>query len=204
MHDMKDLGSPSQLRLVERRSMLGACCALALLGARRASADETSEKSAPPKDNDVLVFAYGDRAAQPIESADVVPGAKQILAYPKDPVSGVVRDGTRLNQLIVVRVDPQTLAEETKTRAADGIVAYSGVCSHTGCDVTDWIGPARHFKCPCHESEFDPSDGARVVFGPAPWQLAALPLKVTDGTLAVAGPFVGKVGFAQPGSPSGE
>ena len=71
-------------------------------------------------------------------------------------------------------------------------------------DVTDWVAPARHFKCPCHESEYDPGDAARVVSGPAPWQLAALPLKIADGLLAVAAPFVGKVGFAQPGSPSGE
>ena len=55
------------------------------------------------------------------------------------------------------------------------------------------------FKCPCHESEFDPSDGARVVGGPAPWQLAALPLKLVDGVLAVAGPFEGRVGFQPPG-----
>ena len=41
-----------------------------------------------------------------------------------------------------------------------GIVAYSGVCTHTGCDVTDWFPDVRRFKCPCHESEFDPADGA--------------------------------------------
>ena len=79
------------------------------------------------------------------------------------------------------------------------MVAYSGVCTHTGCDVTDWIAAAQRFKCPCHESEFDPADAARVVSGPAPWQLAALPLKIVDGALAIAGPFEGNVGFAQPG-----
>ena len=45
----------------------------------------------------------------------------------------------------------------------------------------------------------DPSDGARVVGGPAPWQLAALPLKLVDGTLIVAAPFEGRVGFQPPG-----
>jgi Rieske Fe-S protein len=88
---------------------------------------------------------------------------------------------------------------ETRARSADGVVAYSGVCTHTGCDVTEWLPPLKHFKCPCHESEFDPSDAARVMSGPAPWQLAALPLKIVDGKLAVAGPFIGEVGFAQPG-----
>jgi len=185
--------------------MLRACCALALVGTARARADETDvaapppEALVPPQEKDLLVFAFGARAGQVIAPGDLTAGEKQTLAYPLDPATHRARDGTRLNQLIVVRVDPATLSAETRARAADGIVAYSGVCTHTGCDVTDWLGAARHFKCPCHESEFDPSDAARVVSGPAPWQLAALPLKIVDGAIVVAGPFVGSVGFAQPG-----
>ena len=184
--------------------MLRACCALALAGAARGAADETNaapapEALAPPQAGDVLVFAFGARAGQTIAAADCLPGAKQTLAYPMDPATRAIRDGTRLNQLLVVRLAPDALTAETRARAADGVVAYSGVCTHTGCDVTDWLPEARHFKCPCHESEFDPGDAARVVSGPAPWQLAALPLKVTDGALAIAGPFIGNVGFAQPG-----
>ena len=154
---------------------------------------------APPQENDTLVFAYGDRAGQVIAPGDVTVGARQILAYPMSGTAQRIRDGSRLNQLIVVRLDPERLAAETRARAADGVVAYSGVCTHTGCDVTDWYDDVLHFKCPCHESEFDPSDGARVVGGPAPWQLAALPLKVVAETLVVAGPFEGRVGFQQPG-----
>jgi Rieske Fe-S protein len=103
-----------------------------------------------------------------------------------------------LNQVVLVRLDPAGFKAETLARAAAGVVAYSGVCSHTGCDVTDWFADVRRFKCPCHESEFDPSDAARVVGGPAPWQLAALPLKIVDGKLAVAGAFEGRLGFLQP------
>jgi Rieske Fe-S protein len=186
-------------RALRRRTVLRAGCAAALAGACRARADETDERSAPPQAGDALAFAFGPRAGTVIGPADLVIGAKQTLAYPIKRASGLVRDGTRLNQLIVVRVDPEKLAADTRARAADGVVAYSGVCSHTGCDVTDWIAAAQHFKCPCHESEFDPSDAARVVSGPAPWQLAALPLKIVDGALTIAGPFEGKVGFAQPG-----
>jgi rieske iron-sulfur protein len=192
-------------RALERRTLLRGCgaLALALAATARARADEEGEApgdpQAPPRAGDLIVFAYGDRAGQPIAAAELEVGAKQTLAYPMDPATRVVRSGTRLNQLIVVRLAPDALAAETRARSADGIVAYSGVCTHTGCDVTDWLAPVRHFKCPCHESEFDPSDAARVMSGPAPWQLASLPLKVVDGALAVAGPFVGEVGFAQPG-----
>jgi len=194
---------------VERRALLRAGCALAVTRAWRVRADEPGaepppEAVAPPQPGDVLVYALGARTGQPIALADVAPGAKQITAFPMDPATHRVRDGTRLNQLIVVRLAADVLSDETRARAADGVVAYSGVCTHTGCDVTDWIKPVQHFKCPCHESEYDPGDAARVVSGPAPWQLAALPLKIADGLLAVAAPFVGKVGFEQPGSPSGE
>jgi len=186
-------------RNLKRRRVLQACCSVAFSGPAVVRADEAEEALAAPQENDALAFAYGDRAGQVIAPADVVLGAKQILAYPMHPTTQRVRDGSRLNQLIVVRVDTSKLAADTLTRAADGIVAYSGVCTHTGCDVTDWYADVVHFKCPCHESEFDPCDGARVVGGPAPWQLAALPLKIAGAALVVAGPFVGRVGFQPPG-----
>ncbi len=154
---------------------------------------------APPAADDRLVFALGERAGERIAPEDLGVAMQQVFAYPQDPVSGQIRDGTRLNQVVLVRFDEATLASATLERAADGVVAYSGVCSHTGCDVTDWLGDVAHFKCPCHESEFDPRDAARVVGGPAPWQLAALPLKIVDGKLAVARAFEGRVGFLQPG-----
>jgi Rieske Fe-S protein len=178
--------------------VLQGCCGLAL-GPVVARSDETDEASAAPQENDGLAFAYGDRAGQVITPTDIVLGAKQLLAYPLNPTTQRMRDGSRLNQLIVVRLDPARLAAETLARAADGIVAYSGVCTHTGCDVTDWYADVLRFKCPCHESEFDPSDAARVVGGPAPWQLAALPLKLVAEALVVAAPFAGRVGFAPPG-----
>ena len=185
---------------IRRRWILQAGCGLVLAGAARgASADDADDALLPPQEHDLLVFAFGERAAQVIVPADIVAGAAQILAYPMNAVTRRVRDGTRLNQILVVRFDPGLLAGATRARSADGIVAYSGVCTHTGCDVTDWYGDVRRFKCPCHESEFDPSDGARVVGGPAPWQLAALPLRIVAGALTVASPFEGRVGFAQPG-----
>lgn len=131
---------------------------------------------------------------------DLITDAPQILAYPMEPTTRVVRNGTRLNQVLLVRLEPDRLAEETRSRAATGIVAYSAVCTHTGCDITDWDSEARRFQCPCHDSQFDPSDGARVVGGPAPRQLPSLPLKIEGGALVAAGEFEGPVGFQQPGA----
>ena len=99
--------------------------------------------------------------------------------------------------------NPEPLSEETRSRSADGIVAYSVICTHTGCPVSEWVkaegGDKNVLKCPCHNSEFDPREGAQVVFGPAPRRLAALPPAIADGSLTVAATFVGKVGAQQPG-----
>lgn len=186
---------------LQRRSVLASLCALGLGLPRggRAQGSDGSPTTAPPRENDWLVFAYGERERQIIAPDDLTLGAAQVFAWPMDPDTETARDGSRLNQILLVRLDPSWLSEETLARSVDGIVAYSGVCSHTGCDVTDWNDEAHRFQCPCHESQFDPSDSARVVGGPAPWQLAALPLKVLDGRLVVAGSFEGRVGFQQPG-----
>jgi rieske iron-sulfur protein len=154
---------------------------------------------APPREDDLLVYAFGDRAGAPIRAEDLKVNTRQVFAWAMEPGTGLIRNGTRLNQVVVVRLDPAALAAETAAKAAGGVVAYSGVCTHTGCDVTDWNAEFNRFQCPCHESQFDPGDGARVVGGPAPWQLAALPLKTSEGLLAVAGGFAGRVGFQQPG-----
>jgi rieske iron-sulfur protein len=153
----------------------------------------------PPTEGDRLVVAYGARAGELITPDSLELGHKQEFAFPQDPTTGVVRSGTRLNQLVVIRVPPESFSEQTRERAAGDVVAYSGVCSHTGCDVTDWKADLARFQCPCHESQFDPADAARVVGGPAPWPLAALPLKLVDGVITVARGFEGRLGFMQPG-----
>ena len=60
--------------------------------------------------------------------------------------------------------------------------------------IIGWHPEDHVFICPCHETNFDPADGARVLSGPARKPLPALPLKVDDGMLTVAGVFTGRVG----------
>jgi rieske iron-sulfur protein len=46
---------------------------------------------------------------------------------------GTVRNETLLNLVILTRFDPAELSEETRARAAEGVVAYSAVCTpHAG------------------------------------------------------------------------
>lgn len=78
---------------------------------------------------------------------------------------------------------------------ADGLVAYSAICTHLGCAVYADLSNQGLIACPCHGSEFDPASDAAVVGGPAPRPLPSLPISVSDaGTLVVAGEFSAPVG----------
>ena len=148
-----------------------------------------------PQAGDRFVFATGERKGQVIALEDLPAGKPPLLAYPVDPGSNVVRDGSRLNQILLIRLAPGEVDEETRAKSADGVVAFSGICTHAGCDVTLWQAETRRFRCPCHESEFDPRDAGRVVGGPAPRRLPRLPVKVVDGVIVAGGGFLSRPGF---------
>ena len=147
-----------------------------------------------PKDGDLLV-KEGDEAKKPLMPDDLAIGAAQTMAWAMDPIDRTVRSGSRLNRVLLIRLDAGTLSPETRSRAADGVVAYTAICTHTGCEVVEWLAGEGMLHCPCHFSKFNPSDGARVVDGPAPRPLPALPLAIADGRLVVAKPFTSRVGF---------
>jgi rieske iron-sulfur protein len=147
-----------------------------------------------PKIGDVLV-RVGDAMKQPLSPGEIKRGAKPIIAWAMDPMSEALRDGSRMNEVLLVRFDASTLDSETRARAADGVVAYSAICTHQGCDVDDWLADEQVLHCSCHAAKFDAKEGAKVVSGEAPRPLAALPLKLDDGQLVVAGAFTGRVGF---------
>jgi len=160
----------------------------------RASAQGPDPRAARPRAGDQLVFASADKVGTVI-TAGAVPSEALLTAYPMDPKTRLVRDGSRLNQILVLRLRVDELTEETRATAADGIVAYSAVCTHAACDVTWWKPETRVLRCPCHESEFDPKAGGHVSGGPAPRRLPALPIEIVDGVLTAKAGFTGRVGF---------
>jgi Rieske Fe-S protein len=184
--------SPSRRALLKAGLTLG-------LGLRVTSplGAQQDQASARPKEGDLLV-KLGDASKTPLIPADIPLGARQTMAWALDPVDKIVRSGSRLNQLLLLRLDPEKLTAETRSRAADGVVAYTAICTHNGCDIDDWLADGQQLSCACHSSAFDPKDGGKVVDGPAPRMLPALPLKVVDGKLVVASPFTARVGF-EPG-----
>jgi rieske iron-sulfur protein len=180
--------------MCRRQAMLGAALALTpLLNIRARAEDQPDETAKRPQPGDHLVFLSGPKKDQPARAEDFELGGEQLQAYPADP-KGLVRDGSPLNLVLLVRVGNDGLDEETRKRAAEGVVAYSAICTHQACPVNQWSKEKSAMVCSCHASTYDPKNGAKVIFGPAPLPLAALPLKSDNGQLVVAGGFIGRVG----------
>jgi len=151
-------------------------------------------QGAGPKPGDFLV-RIDDAMKQPLSPGEIKRGAKPIMAWAMDPMDETLRNGSPLNQILLVRLDPNTLTSDTRSRATDGVLAYTAICTHADCKVDDWLADEQLLHCACHGSKFDPKDSAKVVAGEAPRPLAALPLKLDDGQLVVAGPFTRRLGF---------
>lgn len=186
-------------RSAERRTVLKVAMGATVLGTGLSSAAVSAQKPPEkmrPQVGDVLVHRFGDRQGQPVVPADVPGGAELLQASAQDPESGVMRDGSRLNGINVVQLNPDDFDEATAPFAIDGVVAYSSVCTHQGCDLTQWLPETKTFKCYCHYSEFDASKLGKPMHGPATRKLAILPIELADeGHIRVADKFVGKVGF---------
>ena len=184
-----------------RRKLLGWAAKLGVLGLGLPLAATTSGGGRPekmrPQAGDLLVHAFGAQTGQALRTDDLVSHAAPVAAWPRDAVSGVVRNRSRLNLVVLLRLAESGLSEQTAQHAIDGLVAYSAVCTHTGCTVEGWDSQRLTLICPCHGSEYAATQAGRVATGPAPKPLAMLPLRLENDMILVKGPFTRKVGFQQ-------
>jgi ubiquinol-cytochrome c reductase iron-sulfur subunit len=106
--------------------------------------------------------------------------------------------------LVVIRLPPDQLKlpPHLKGYDANGILAYSRICTHAGCAITLYRAPLFQpdeprpaLVCPCHYSTFNPATGGTVTFGPAGRDLPLLPVYVdSSGYLRAKGNFDGPIG----------
>ncbi|AWI79510.1 Rieske iron-sulfur protein [Parazoarcus communis] len=144
---------------------------------------------------DRLVVADAETGAhKPLALSELTVGGKPVIAYPFDAASGTIRDGSRLNRVLLLRLDPSSLDERTRAMSADGVLAYSAVCTHQGCDLAEYNPTENVLFCFCHFSTFRPTHRGEVVSGPAPRNLPMLPLRLEGGQLVVADAFTSRPG----------
>jgi rieske iron-sulfur protein len=145
------------------------------------------------KPGDGLVYAQGGNAGALIMVSSMKVG-DAVLAYP----TGKSTNPANLVQLI--KLEEEAFKPPTDISLTDkGFVAYSAICTHLGCTVS-WMAnqesPTASFtECYCHNSIFNPAQGAKVMGGPAPIPLAQIGVKVMpDGTLVFTSDFNGPIG----------
>ncbi|MFJ6013364.1 Rieske 2Fe-2S domain-containing protein [Streptomyces sp. NPDC092952] len=136
---------------------------------------------------------------EPLRPEDVAVGSLT-FAMPE----GLEEDAEDFNNqiakaaLMIVRIQPENIKDKREREwAHEGIVAFSKICTHVGCPISLYEQQTHHVLCPCHQSTFDLSDGARVIFGPAGHALPQLRIGVnSEGNLEALGDFEEPVGPA--------
>jgi ubiquinol-cytochrome c reductase iron-sulfur subunit len=141
-----------------------------------------------------LLTDPGDR---PIRPSDLEVGAvAQVL--PQLPV-GVERSLENIGRdaVLLIRLRPEdfNLNAQRLSWTHEGIIAFSKICSHMGCAVALYEQQTKHLLCPCHQSTFDVTRAAKVIFGPSARPLPQLAITVdSDGYLIAQQPFTEPIG----------
>jgi len=139
---------------------------------------------AQSEDTLYLVDADAENDFKPLRPADLAIG-KPLLVFPFDSKSGKLKNESRMNKLVVIRLPEDQMTPETRARSASGVLAYSGICTHQGCEVKTWISKENSLACFCHASKFALLDSAKVTAGPAPRPLPAISLVMNGEFLSV-------------------
>jgi ubiquinol-cytochrome c reductase iron-sulfur subunit len=131
----------------------------------------------------------------PIRPGDQQPGSLETV-FPAVPGGNRQADAATM----LIRLRPEQLAENKPRQgqadfAYGEYVAFSKICTHAGCPVSLYEQETSRILCPCHQSQFDVTQGAKPVFGPAARALPQLPLDVDDeGYFVAASDYIEAVG----------
>jgi ubiquinol-cytochrome c reductase iron-sulfur subunit len=123
----------------------------------------------------------------PIRPGDQQPGSLETV-FPAVPNGNKQADAATM----LIRLRPEQVQNMTPRKGQAGFaygeyVAFSKICTHAGCPVSLYEQETSRILCPCHQSQFDVTMGAKPVFGPATRALPQLPLEVDDEGYFVAG-----------------
>ena len=196
---------------VSRRGLIAAAAGTAGAGGAAAAILPLTALGPSPRDLNDTPWKAGlrvvDEDGAPLRADDLVVGTA-LTGFPEGA------DTRELGSPVVVarlRPDELRLPADRRSWAPQGIVAYSRICTHSGCAVSIFRYPTYEeqssppaLQCPCHYSTFDPRRACKVVFGPAGRALPQLPLRIaSSGELVAGGGLSGAVGPAWWGTSRG-
>ena len=141
-----------------------------------------------------LVTDPGDRPIRPedLEVGAVAQTLPQLAPGEERTLNNIGKDA-----VLLIRLRPEefNLDAERLSWTHEGIIAFSKICSHMGCAVALYEQQTKHLLCPCHQSTFDVTRAAKVIFGPAARPLPQLNITVdSEGYLVARTPFTEPVG----------
>lgn len=141
-----------------------------------------------------LVTDPGDRFIRPedLEVGAVAQVLPELEPGHERHLSDIAKDA-----VLLIRLRPEefNLDSERLSWTHEGIIAFSKICSHMGCAVALYEQQTKHLLCPCHQSTFDVTRAAKVIFGPAARALPQLAITVdSEGYLVAKQPFSEPVG----------
>jgi ubiquinol-cytochrome c reductase iron-sulfur subunit len=158
----------------------------------------------PGKELEKTTWASGtylvtDPGNRRISASDLEVGAvAQVLPEIADPEHRKLSDIAK-DAVLLIRLRPEefNLEPDRLAMTHEGIIAFSKICSHMGCAVALYEQQTKHLLCPCHQSTFDVTRAAKVIFGPS-----ARPLPQLDITTDADGFLIARNPFSEPVGPS--
>ena len=111
---------------------------------------------------------------------DALSGGGMLVAFPEGHTDAADSQ-IALLRLLDVKAQPGR-----ESWSPEGFFAYSRVCTHAGCAVSQYEDETQALLCPCHQSTFDLRAGCRPVAGPAARPLPQLALAIDAGGFLVA------------------
>ncbi|MGZ4538650.1 MAG: cytochrome bc1 complex Rieske iron-sulfur subunit [Blastococcus sp.] len=131
----------------------------------------------------------------PIRPEDQLPGSLETV-FPAVPGGNRQADAATM----LIRLRPEQVAIEKPRTGQAGFgygdyVAFSKICTHAGCPVSLYEQETGRILCPCHQSQFLVTQGAKPVFGPASRPLPQLPITVdAEGYFVARSDYIEAVG----------
>ncbi|HYU46301.1 MAG TPA: Rieske 2Fe-2S domain-containing protein [Terriglobales bacterium] len=188
----------------ERRDLLKTTCALAgatAIGVAGGSLEAFAaggrgtqpQPHGAPERHDLLVYTDGPKKGQEVMTADIVLDAPPVLVQAKDPETKQVRDSEKA-LVLLYRTSPDKIPADIRGDTWNGIIAYSALCTHQGCDPLGWDAESKQLLCPCHQGKFDPLQGGLNTGGPKTRDIPQIPVKDDEGKLIVSDAIMSWIG----------
>ncbi len=111
---------------------------------------------------------------------DALAGGGYVVAFPEGHTDAAD------SQVALLRLPGIAPLRGRESWSPESFFAYSRVCTHAGCAVAQYEDQALILLCPCHQSNFDLTNGCAPLGGPAARPLPQLPLAIDANGFLVA------------------